>query len=277
MKQAQSRRHLARLRESSPSEARRVRGLLSCLECGNCESDTGLRLAMTVHRNSIPTYDIAINPAAQPKRKPPCPHQAPRHFLVAVPGRRRPPHRSRVCDIERRGQPGIYTPSMFGNMSWPRGDGGTPSASRSAPPSRLRPRTHRPRFRYRAPRSCTRSPAAASASASAWPTRPAISAWASPSASHSATRAHLSNDCTREGEATSIIIAALRQKMVALAGEIAEGGVRQCIAVAHGDVAGGIASGEARRCSILCRQHAADLHQRRCRSKAAGKGAAART
>ena len=116
--------------------------------------------------------------------------------LVAVPGRRRLTI-DLAREAERRGFAGIYTPSMYGNMSqceamaWnteriPFGTAIAPIYARTVQWTSRRAR-----------RSCTKSPADASASASGSRTRLAISGWASLSASRSATRAPSSSDCAR--------------------------------------------------------------------------------
>ena len=77
-----------------------------------------------------------------------------------------------------------------------------------------------------------------------------------------------------QGTLPPIIIAALRQKMVALAGEIAEGVVfANACALAHGSVAGRTAGGQAQRPGLLHRQHDPDLHQRRHRGGEGGEPA----
>ena len=79
---------------------------------------------------------------------------------------------------------------------------------------------------------------------------------------------------TAFGPLPPIIVAALRKKMVALSGELAEGVVfANVVAVAHGPVAGGTARGQAQRSRLLHRQHDPDLHQRRRRGRPRGEPA----
>ena len=103
--------------------------------------------------------------------------QLPAVSLVAVPGRRRATLEV-AREIERRGFPAIYTPSVFSNMSLCEALVPRHRAHRVRHLDRADLRAHGGRLRAELPPSCTRSPAGVSGSASASATRRRTCAWA---------------------------------------------------------------------------------------------------
>ena len=191
------------------------------------------------------------------------PQNLPALSLVAVPGRRRQTIEI-ARDIERRGFAGIYSPSMFGNMSlcealaWntehiPFGTAIAPIYQRTigdfAQSAAVMHEVSGGRFRLGIGVAHGQSH---------------VRMGVTPGKPLGDTRSFVERFRAQEGLGTlpSIIIAALRKKMVALAGEIAAGRcVRQCVPVAHGGVADGAAGRQADRSELLHRQHDPDLHQ----------------
>ena len=192
--------------------------------------------------------------------------------LVAVPGRRR-----RTIELareaERRGFAGIYVPSMYGNMSmceamaWnteriPFGTAIAPIYA--AHHARLRAecgddarglgRALPPRHRHRA--------RARSSRMGVTPGKPLgrharlLEKFRAEKASVSCRRSS-SRRCARRW---------WRWRVRSRRGR----GVRQCLALAHGRIAGGAAGGQAQRSGVLHRQHDPDLHQRRRRGRQGG-------
>ena len=169
--------------------------------------------------------------------------------LVAVPGRRRQTIEI-ARDIERRGFAGIYTPSMYGNMSqceamcWnteriPFGTAIAPIYARTvldfAQSAAFMHEVSGGRFRL-------------GIGVAHAPGHPRMGVTVGKPLGDTRGFVEKLRAVEGVGELPPIIIAALRQKMVALAGEIAAGrGVRQCGALAHGGVAGGAAGGQAQR------------------------------
>ena len=154
--------------------------------------------------------------------------------LVAVPGRRRLTIEL-AQEIERRGFAGIYSPSMFGNMSLCEAWRGTPRPSSSAPPSPRSMPAPWATSRKAAP-SCTRFPAAASAWESASHTAQShVRMGVTPGKPLGDTRNFVERFRAQEGlgPLPPIIIAALRKKMVALAGEISQGVVFANASLSH--------------------------------------------
>ena len=192
--------------------------------------------------------------------------------LVAVPGRRRQTIEI-ARDIERRGFAGIYTPSMYGNMSqceamaWnteriPFGTAIAPIYARTvldfAQSAAFMHEVSGGRFRL-------------GIGVAHAPGHQRMGVTVGKPLGD--TRAFVERLRAVEGvgEFPPIIIAALRQKMVALAGEISQGVVFANAARSH--MAASLAALPADKRNdrgLLHRQHAADLHQRRCRGGEGG-------
>ena len=191
--------------------------------------------------------------------------------LVAVPGRRRLTI-DLARDTERRGFSGIYTPSMYGNMSqceamaWnteriPFGTAIAPIYARTvldfAQSAAFMHEVSGGRFRL-------------GIGVAHAPGHQRMGVTVGKPLGD--TRAFVERLRAVEGvgEFPPIIIAALRQKMVALAGEISQGVVFANAARSH--MAASLAALPAAKRDDLAsfRQHAADLHQRRCRGGEGG-------
>ena len=185
--------------------------------------------------------------------------------LVAVPGRRRLTIEL-AQEIERRGFAGIYSPSMFGNMSlcealaWntrtiPFGTAIAPIYARTvgdfAQSAAFMHEISGGRFRM-------------GIGVAHGPSH--VRMGVTPGKPLGDTRSFVERFRAQEGLGAlpPIIIAALRKKMVALAGEISEGVVFANASLSHmAESLAALPAAKRRRSGVLHRQHAADLHQRR--------------
>ena len=197
--------------------------------------------------------------------------------LAAVPGRRQA-----TIDMARRleqeGFTGLYCPSL--------GDGlglceaialGHARRSRSAPASPTSTpgtRTTSPRPRPSSTRSRAAASASESASATARPTSGSASRPGKPLEDMRRFVDDLKTGAKQAGELPPIVLATLRKKMVALAGEIAQGAVWANAARSHMPASLAHLPEAAQAPSpLLHRQHGADLHRRRPRRRRRGEPA----
>ena len=193
------------------------------------------------------------------------PDPMPAISLVAVPGRRRTTVEL-AQQIERRGFAGIYVPSMFSNISlchalaWnteriPFGTAISPiyaaTPGEFAQSAAFLHEVSGGRFRLRH----RREPRPAHIRMGVVPGKPLAD-----------TRAFVEKFASQDdiGTLPPIVVAALRRKMVALAGEIGQGVVFANASLSHmRDLAGSAAGRQARRSGLPHRQHDPHLHQRR--------------
>ena len=188
--------------------------------------------------------------------------------LVAVPGRRRLTIEI-ARDIERRGFAGIYTPSMFGNLSqceamaWkteriPFGTAIAPIYARTvldfAQSAAFMHEVSGGRFRFGigVAHATGHQRMGVTAGKPLEDTRGFVEKLRAQQEARRAAADHHRGTAPEDG--------GIGRR------DRGRRGIRQCRALAHGGLARGTAGVEARRSRVLHRQHAADLHQRRHRS-----------